>query len=369
MSKIICEVCGTSYPETAEQCPICGTVRPVDIQGFIQDEVTSGSGQSGYTYVKGGRFSKANVKKRNMERNTSHMDEDAEPVYAEPQYNDSGYSEPDEPEVPKTNKGLIITAVLLFMAIIVVLLFIFLRLSDGATLFGSDKEEPVATTEATTVPTTETTQPTETETVETTQPTEELRVCTGLSVLNLPDLQIEFSAEAESFALDVVCEPLDTTDVLLFTSSDESVATVSDTGVVTAVSEGMAMIIIECGDQIIEFPVYCNLQEETTEPLVEYTIDDIILKKYNGQLDIQVNIYEPVKVYYGNIPLDVIKLTIEDPSVAMMDGDKVIGLKKGITKLVAEYGDLKVTLIIRVTNVVNGTAPTLPGSSNASPDE
>ena len=30
MSKIICDVCGTSYPETATQCPICGCVRSSD---------------------------------------------------------------------------------------------------------------------------------------------------------------------------------------------------------------------------------------------------------------------------------------------------------------------------------------------------
>ena len=24
MSKIICDICGTSYPETEERCPICG---------------------------------------------------------------------------------------------------------------------------------------------------------------------------------------------------------------------------------------------------------------------------------------------------------------------------------------------------------
>ena len=28
MSKIICDVCGTSYPETAAACPICGCARP-----------------------------------------------------------------------------------------------------------------------------------------------------------------------------------------------------------------------------------------------------------------------------------------------------------------------------------------------------
>ena len=27
MSKIICDVCGTSYPDTADCCPICGCPR------------------------------------------------------------------------------------------------------------------------------------------------------------------------------------------------------------------------------------------------------------------------------------------------------------------------------------------------------
>ena len=27
MSKIICDICGTTYPETADCCPICGCSR------------------------------------------------------------------------------------------------------------------------------------------------------------------------------------------------------------------------------------------------------------------------------------------------------------------------------------------------------
>ena len=27
MSKIICDICGTSYPDTADCCPICGCSR------------------------------------------------------------------------------------------------------------------------------------------------------------------------------------------------------------------------------------------------------------------------------------------------------------------------------------------------------
>lgn len=81
MSKIICDVCGTSYPESATQCPICGCVRPAEVvtvssEGNPVEMPTSGT----YTYVKGGRFSKSNVKKRNGENKAESTD----PAFEEP---------------------------------------------------------------------------------------------------------------------------------------------------------------------------------------------------------------------------------------------------------------------------------------------
>ena len=67
MSKVICEFCGTSYPETASQCPICGSVRSNDnneIMGILEETST----EHEYHYVKGGRFSEKNVRKRNASR-------------------------------------------------------------------------------------------------------------------------------------------------------------------------------------------------------------------------------------------------------------------------------------------------------------
>ena len=30
MDKVICDICGTSYPATADQCPICGYEKSAD---------------------------------------------------------------------------------------------------------------------------------------------------------------------------------------------------------------------------------------------------------------------------------------------------------------------------------------------------
>ena len=61
MNKVICDVCGTSYPETAQQCPICGCTSGEGIRVVEVEEEEAAP----RTYVKGGHFSKSNVRKRN----------------------------------------------------------------------------------------------------------------------------------------------------------------------------------------------------------------------------------------------------------------------------------------------------------------
>ena len=63
-------VCGTAYAETATQCPICGSAKA----SANQTEAGAEQGTqptAGYTYVKGGRFSKSNVRKRNKKAKTA----------------------------------------------------------------------------------------------------------------------------------------------------------------------------------------------------------------------------------------------------------------------------------------------------------
>ena len=63
MSKVICDICGTTYAETAAQCPICGCARTTTAQ-TMADSTQPSEDNGAYTYVKGGRFSKTNVRKR-----------------------------------------------------------------------------------------------------------------------------------------------------------------------------------------------------------------------------------------------------------------------------------------------------------------
>ena len=106
MSKVICDVCGTTYPETASVCPICGCAKNTTEQTGAE----SAQNPEGATYAptKGGRFSKSNVRKRNKKMKESRRNE-------------------EEPENGGANKGLVAVVLVLLLAIIAVLGYIGVR--------------------------------------------------------------------------------------------------------------------------------------------------------------------------------------------------------------------------------------------------
>ena len=59
MNQIICDICGSEYPEGYDRCPVCSYPR----QGG-EKIVAAGAVEAAQEKVKGGRFSAKNVKKR-----------------------------------------------------------------------------------------------------------------------------------------------------------------------------------------------------------------------------------------------------------------------------------------------------------------
>ena len=124
MNKIVCNLCGTSYPENATQCPICGYARSTETSA-------SETGNSTYTYVKGGRFSKANVKKRN--KAAGIVPEKTTKTNAEDNGNRSG-------------TGLTVVIIVLLLAIVAVLGYIALRFFiPGISLFTKPEDSQLET--------------------------------------------------------------------------------------------------------------------------------------------------------------------------------------------------------------------------------
>lgn len=286
MSKIVCEVCGTSYPEAATQCPICGCVRSADAP-VIADTVTEEETPSTYQYVKGGRFSKANVRKRNAQAAASSQQK---PAAKAPANEKSPKKQPE-------NRGLVITIIVLILAILAVAGYIIVKFFLPA--FGGSAAEST------------------TGQVETHTPTELDLSCTAI-VFDRPAEPL--SAVGEQFALNVVTTPEDTTDAVTYVSDNEGVATVDENGVVTAVDLGEAVITITCGD----VTDVCAIS--VVRP---FTLDEgsIILEGAGSSR----------LIYTGDVDVSEITWRTDDDSVAIIADGVVVAVGNGETTVYGEY--------------------------------
>lgn len=251
MNKIICDVCGTDYPETAAQCPICGCAA-AGAQTSSANEAPEAE-ERAYTYVKGGRYSKANVRKR-LKANQAYYDQplasDAEAEYEDDQ------DEAEEEDDQGSNRGLVVLVVILLLAIVAVGSYIAITFFDiKLPEIGSKPTTTQGTpdNDVTTVPTT-------------TEPAATKVACTDL-VVNVENINLTSDTP---WILSVIPEPENTTDTITYISGDLNVATVSETGVLNAVGNGETTITIVCGDVVKEVTVICTLEEsvdpEETEP-------------------------------------------------------------------------------------------------------
>lgn len=322
MSKIVCDICGTSYAETAKQCPICGSVRPGDAQRVINEVKSDGTVSTGYTHVKGGRFSKSNVKKRSKSQANK----------AENSKKSSQNNQNDDET--KSNRGLVLLAIMLLLAIIGVVAYIAVR-------FFAPISDPNAG-----------------------NPTDHLGSDIDLSCrdLTLDTYTLVLDQEGVAKLLDVKTTPEKPSEPVTFSSDNEAVATVNDKGKITAVAEGTAKITVTCGKVTKEcvvtvqfankdttpdttapenttVPEDTTVPEESTAPAEELRLNrkDFTLS-YKG---------ESWVLYNGSIPKDQITWTSENESVATFADGKVVAVGGGMTTLHAEYAGQKVSCIVR----------------------
>ena len=314
MSKIICDICGTTYQETAKQCPICGCVRPGDAQRVSDDANSEGKVSTGYTYVKGGRFSKTNVKKRNKNR-AEKVEEKVTPREAK---------EPEE----QSNRGLVITAVVLLLAIIGVVIYIAVRFFVPISNVGNNGSAT----------------------------TENLGSYVDLTCqdITVDATTILFEQAGEARLLSVTLSPKNTTDKLTYKSEDTSVATVTEKGNVVAVGNGTTKIIITCGNVTRECVVTCQFVEESTDESTESTETQVpesseapVVLKLNRS-DITFN-YKGANwdLYTGDIPRNQITWSSDDETIVTFIDGKAVAVGGGTTYIHAEYEDQKVSCIIR----------------------
>lgn len=351
MSKIICDVCGTDYPETAAQCPICGCASAGAQTAAGNDAADIDDGPV-YTPVKGGRYSKANVRKRLQENQKMYA---PKPIL-NPEYEDDAEQEDQyEDEDRGSNRGLLVVVAILLLAIVAVAAYICVSMFGNG--FGSSKSNNKPTTYPTNPTTLTTEAPSTDPTIDpTTEPTTEAPVveCTSLSV---SDVDIALDTVGGVHQLTVTPVPADTTDEVVFTSTDESVVTVSQNGLVTAVGNGTASIIITCGDVTVDCPVLCELEEE--QPTQGNTGTGTYTLMINGKISPYGDEYNAeVSQKVG----EKFRMTIEDAEgnrqdvtwefskegICSMDGYNVVGEAAGKVTLTATIDGQTYTCLVIV---------------------
>ncbi len=350
MSKIICDICGTSYPASAECCPICGCSSTVatDLLGaeiqqddYLEERMVSGSGRKKGIFD----FDEVNTAgSSEAEEEEPDVDEDDE-----------------EEEIQGHNTLVVILLTVLIVALLGAAAFIFVRYF----LPNMGEEE--------TVPSTAVIQETET-TAATTEPT---IPCQQMVMTNAGEAKL--NAEGQQFLLHIKALPENTTDKIVYTSANESIATVTEDGKVTAVSEGETVIYISCGKHSIECPVTVAYVEETVPPTTEAvtveTVDATVPedeedsegeadsgKDSNTSATVNSNITLKLKktdirlgVYYEyQLELDCdlapedVTWSSEHPYIAKVDEQgNVTAVKEGTTAIIAKYGDQEVQCIVR----------------------
>jgi len=350
MSKVICDICGTVYQDTAESCPICGYSQFPDLELTEEDLLME---EPLITRNKGGKYAETNVKRKNKEIfDYDQVNPQQEPEDDEDE-DDYDEDEEEEDEAPKSNTGLVILLVIVIMLLLAAIGFMFVKFFLPGLTGTAVPEAPATEAAVTEAPETETT-------------TEPTIPCTDLILNEAPR---SLSKEGQFYLLNVKVLPEDTTDELKYVSGDESICTVTDNGRIVAVGEGETTIYITCGKMQINCPVIVKYEEETqpsseetlaegettaedneetTEAAEEETVpSDVVLKLKATD--------KSIKVGYGfTLELDCeldpsqVEWSVEHGHIASVDETGFVQAKAaGTTAVIVKYGDQEVQCIIR----------------------
>ena len=142
----------------------------------------------------------------------------------------------------------------------------------------------------------------------------------------------------EKATLTATVAPENTTDTLVWTSSNDAVATVKD-GVITAKSEGTATITAACGSAKAE----CVVTVLPPIPATGVTLDKTALKLYEGDAAKLTATVEP-----ENTTDKTIVWTSSDKTIATVKDGAVTAVKAGTATITAACGEAKATCAVTV---------------------
>lgn len=342
MSKIICEICGTVFPDTSERCPICGYAH--------------GNGTAEEILADSSLYQRGMTPERTEETVEEHLEiSDDDDIDTEQEETEEYYPDEEEPE-DNPNVLLVVLLVTIITLLLTATGFLFFRFYLPNNRVNAPETKPAETIRMESV----------TETTELQIPCQSLALTSGVT---------ELTREGQLWLLHVTVLPEDTTDPLIFYSENDQVVEVSTDGRLTAKGEGETYVHIICGDKEIRCTVVVNYEEQTI-PTEETQSEDMnLLPAETTEITVpeQVVETEPQVVQNGEVllklkdsdrssnkrgvsfelqldcdlkPEDVKWLTL-DSRVAIVKNGIVTTIGPGSTKIIAQYKGQQVECIIR----------------------
>lgn len=166
------------------------------------------------------------------------------------------------------------------------------------------------------------------------------------------------ASSSETLQLKAVVNPSDTEDPVIWTVSDPAVASISETGLVTALSEGSAKVICTVGEGKSECWVRVRGQRPAYVPVEDASVENdqpALLITYVGYVSTDITIAEgqalDLNYEFKNADAQSVSWTSADPAVVAIDQNgTVTGLKAGeYTTVYAQSGSLTASCVVRVS--------------------
>lgn len=374
MSKIVCDICGTQYDEAEGSCPVCGWNQtddvPADADDFdvdFLDEIEEDAAPAAPAAKEVKNKVALDLESVNNRRRPAPK---PVPKKQEVEDDDDEDEEDEDEEESGSNAFLVIILVILILALLAVSAYI------GWTKIIKPRGDNGSKPTEGTVQVTEDwnqggdqTVPTEmvTEYVEVTETTESAIPCTDIALAgNVDTLFI-----GQYWRLMAKATPENTTDKVVYTSSDPAVVTIDEYGRVTAVGEGKAVITVSCGTKSLEAPVVVKASETdvqtTTAPTAAAPAEgtsgntaesspagttvatpsssSFSLKKHDITIG-RLGVYVTLEVE-GGVSAEDIKWSTSDSGVASVYNGNVTCVGRGICIITAEYNGQTEQCIVR----------------------
>lgn len=157
------------------------------------------------------------------------------------------------------------------------------------------------------------------------QPEEETNQSVTCTSLTLSAPTVTFEDADRFFNITFTRKPAECTEPVTFTTSDETVATVTEQGKIVAVNAGSAVITATCGDQSATCLVTCDFayvggdEEETDAPVLTLSRDDLTFFGVGEQYQLTVSgAPDGAKITYTSS--DTAIVTVSDTGVLTAKG-------------------------------------------------